>query len=196
MSTASPPVTKPPVQGSFRIQHYSKKCFKYDNSDQQIHLSSTCDELYHLTTTKSLVHSATGKCVKPRSNSDNTPVTLTSNCDDDTKFELTSFGSLRQIKTGSCIHPLNGALYPGEGQLVVIYRGCDETRLKFSFGNVFAQYTISRCKGLRSSYPLHMSIDSVNSRSSLIVCNWNGGGSSSQEEGKFKSFRLLLLLVQ
>ena len=133
--TSAPPTTKPPVQNQFKIQHYSKKCFKYESSDQRIHLSSSCDDLYYFSSTKSLVHSATGKCLKPISNSDNTPFTLTSTCDDNTRFDQTPFGSLKQIKTGSCIHPLNGALHPAEGQLVVIYRGCDETRLKFSLGN-------------------------------------------------------------
>ena len=136
-ATTVPPTTattKPPLHGQFRIQHFSKMCFKYDSADQRIHLSSSCDDLYHISTTKSLVHSASGKCVKPVSNSDNSLIALTSNCDDNTRFEQTTFGSLRQIKTGSCIHPLNGATYPREGQHVVIYKGCDETRLKFSFG--------------------------------------------------------------
>ena len=87
-----------------------------------------------MSSTKSLVHSATGKCIEPIGNRDNSEITLTSNCGDNTRFELTSFGSLKQIKTGSCIHPLNGAVNPKEGQLVVLYRGCDEMRLKFSFG--------------------------------------------------------------
>ncbi|XP_065064665.1 uncharacterized protein LOC135690903, partial [Rhopilema esculentum] len=129
----SGPTTKPPIQGSFRIQHHSKKCFNYDSANQRIQLSSVCDDLYYLSTTKSLVHYATGKCVRPLSNGDNSYIALSANCDDNTKFELTSFGSLRQIKTGSCVHPLNGALYPKEGQPVVIYRGCDVDRLKFSF---------------------------------------------------------------
>ena len=132
--TTSPPTVKPPVQIEFMIQHYSKKCFKYEISDQRIHLSSTCDELYHMSTAKSLIHSASGQCVRPVANYDDSQLTLSSNCDEDTRFERTSFGSLRQIKTGSCIHPKNGALHPAEGQHVVIYRGCDETRLKFTFG--------------------------------------------------------------
>ena len=132
--TTPAPTSRPPMQNEFSIQHYSKKCFRYESSDQRIHLSSNCDELYHMSTTNSLVHSASGQCVKPVSNYDNSPLTLTSNCDENTRFERTLFGSLRQIKTGSCIHPLNGALHPAEGQRVVIYRGCDETRLIFTFG--------------------------------------------------------------
>ena len=89
-----------------------------------------------MSNTKSLVHSASGKCLKPISNADNSLFLLSSTCDDNTRFERTSFGSLRQIKTGSCIHPLDGATYPREGQHVVIYRGCDETRLKFTFGKI------------------------------------------------------------
>ena len=143
-ATPAPPTTKPSIQGSFRIQHYSKKCFNFDSANQRIQLSSVCDDLYYLSSTKSLVHFSTGKCVRPSSNSDNSYIVLSANCDDNTKFELTSFGSLRQIKTGSCVHPLNGALYPKEGQPVVIYRGCDVDRLKFSFGNDFNSYCSSR----------------------------------------------------
>jgi len=147
--TTMPPVTSPPVQGEFRIQHYSKKCFKYDGTDQRIHLSSSCDELYYMSNTKSLVHSTSGKCLKPISNADNSLFMLTSTCDDNTRFERTSFGSLRQIKTGSCIHPLNGATYPKEGQHVVIHRGCDETRLKFTFvAAPVRTFTIKHYSGL------------------------------------------------
>ena len=128
--------TSPPVQGKFRIQHYGKKCFEFDSDDQRIHLSSSCDDLYYMSKSNSLVHSASGKCLKPISNAYGSLFTLTSNCDADTRFERTSFGSLRQIRTGSCIHPRNGALYPREGQHVVIYDGCNEDRFKFMFGKM------------------------------------------------------------
>ena len=124
-----------PAEGKFLIQHYSKMCFKFDIGDQRIHLSSSCDDQYYISKTKSLVHFASGKCLRPVVNADDSLFMLTSKCDNNTRFEQTSFGSLRQIKTGYCIHPLHGRLYPQEGKHIVIHRGCDQYRLKFTFGN-------------------------------------------------------------
>ncbi len=88
------------------------------------------------------MHSSTGKCVAPTGSGDNSLIILKNTCDDNARFEPTPFGSLRHVQTRSCVHPLNGALYPREGANVVIYRGCDSDRLKFTLepGDVYSYY--------------------------------------------------------
>ena len=126
------PPTGPPFPPTFKLQHYGKKCFKFNTTANAILLTSTCDELYYFTSKNLLKHGSTGKCVCPSYYEDNARLNLKTRCDDGCRFEMTPFGSLRSILTGKCAQPLYGALQPAEGVMVVMYRACDQLKSKFT----------------------------------------------------------------
>eukprot|EP00794_Sanderia_malayensis_P018635 gene18635-20517_t len=155
-TTTGPTTQPPPAQGQFRIRHFNQKCFNRESaSSNKIQLKSTCDDLFHMNVNKQLVHSASGKCVAPQSSGDNSLLVLQTSCTDNSKFESTATGALKHVSTGRCVHPLNGALDPKEGQFVVIYTGCDSDRLKFALEPVIPKvrtFSIRHYGGLCLSY--------------------------------------------
>eukprot|EP00794_Sanderia_malayensis_P010637 gene10637-11765_t len=56
---------------------------------------------------------------------------LTSACDE--AFTQTSGSSIQHIGTGKCFHPNGGSSRPPVDTNIVIYSGCDQSRLKFTF---------------------------------------------------------------
>ncbi len=49
------------------------------------------------------------------------------------RFENTLKDSLRQLSSGSCLHPNGGSPTPANGTKVVFWQGCNEDRLRFTF---------------------------------------------------------------
>ncbi|KXJ11173.1 Disintegrin and metalloproteinase domain-containing protein 15 [Exaiptasia diaphana] len=57
---------------------------------------------------------------------------ISSSCkDEDSKFVRTSKHSLKHVKSGKCVHPSGG--WPGNGRELVLWGGCDITRLEINF---------------------------------------------------------------
>ncbi|KAJ3117874.1 hypothetical protein HK098_006084 [Nowakowskiella sp. JEL0407] len=84
----------------------------------------------------SIKHVASGRCINPVDGSanpaNNAVAVLTDNCGANSKFTLTSGGSLRH-SSGKCFHPLGGSANPPDNTEIVFYDVCDEARLQFTF---------------------------------------------------------------
>ncbi|XP_065068714.1 uncharacterized protein LOC135694014 [Rhopilema esculentum] len=114
------------------IRHFGGLCWVYTSGENLIKLRDllACDRFeyvnnYHLR------HVETGKCVIFSSSY----LRLTDDCESpETVHKLNQFSLLQNGPT-DCIHPLNGALYPANGNLLTLEsNGCtDEDRLRFFF---------------------------------------------------------------
>ena len=123
----------PPIR-TFVIKHYSGLCVTFRSADNRLRLSQQCNEKFTLTSSKSLMHVATGKCAIPEGFSDNSRIKLTSDCSNTgTQFEQTSGLSTKHLQTGKCVHPLWGSMNPADDTDIVIYSGCGSNRLQFKF---------------------------------------------------------------
>ena len=119
---------------TFIIKHSGGLCVSLHQSSGRFQLTAVCNENFLLTSNKNLKHMATGKCVFPESLGNEARIKLTSDCSNEwTQFEQTSAFSLKNVKSGSCIHPLGGSANPGSGVEIILHSGCDETRLEFKF---------------------------------------------------------------
>ena len=113
------------------IRHFGGLCWVYNSGENLIKLMNpfACDRFeyvnnYHLR------HVETGKCVIFSSSY----MRLTDDCESpETIYKLNQF-SLLQHGSTSCIHPAGGALYPPNGNFLLLKRnGCfNEDRLRFS----------------------------------------------------------------
>ena len=114
------------------IRHFGGLCLVYNSGENLIRLMNpfACDRFeyvnnYHLR------HVETGKCVIFSSSY----MRLTDDCESQETIYILNQFSLLQQGASNCIHPLNGALHPPNGNLLHLYsNGCaDEDRLRFFF---------------------------------------------------------------
>ena len=114
------------------IRHFGGLCWVYNSGENLIKLRDlfACDRFeyvnnYHLR------HVETGKCVIFSSSY----MRLTDDCESQETIYILNQFSLLQQGANNCIHPLNGALHPPNGNLLHLYNnGCaDEDRLRFFF---------------------------------------------------------------
>lgn len=78
----------------------------------------------------------TGYCVHPAGGTAGvgTPLVLWPACSDSgLPVQVTSQGSIQNIKTGLCVHPMGGSSMPAEGTSAIYWSGCDADYLKFKF---------------------------------------------------------------
>ena len=123
--------------GEFLIRHYSGKCVSI-RLEYQLHLTTACNTPFTLTEDKALKHVESGKCVTPNTNEDDAVLRLRNTCAyQNARYEHTLYTSIKHIMTGKCFHPYLGSPTPSEGTPVVIYSGCNETRLHFNFEGEF-----------------------------------------------------------
>lgn len=89
-------------------------------------------------------HVESGMCLHPRGGSstpgNGTELVFWPSCGANTgtagayiRFENTLKDSLRQLSSGSCLHPNGGSATPANGTKVVFWQGCNEDRLRFTF---------------------------------------------------------------
>ncbi len=115
----------------FLIQHWGGLCMTVKPKTNRLFLSEACDR-FELKSSKALRHLKSGKCVVPESTRDNSFFRLQSDCTA-SHFAQTAKHSLKHLETGKCFHPRGGKSLPVAGTPVVIYSGCDQTRLEFTF---------------------------------------------------------------
>jgi len=115
----------------FLIQHWGGLCMTVKPKTNRLFLSEACDR-FELKSSKALRHLKSGKCVVPESTRDNSFFRLQSDCTA-SHFAQTAKHSLKHLETGKCFHPRGGKSLPVAGTPVVIYYGCDQTRLEFTF---------------------------------------------------------------
>ena len=124
------PGPPPPTSVFFLILHFDGKCVSI-NSKGRLYLTATCTTMFHLTIGKSLKHVESGKCVVPEGYNNGARISLQTKCSDaNARYKQTRMYSIQHIPSGKCWHPHER---PQEGTEVVLWSGCDQTRLKFRF---------------------------------------------------------------
>ena len=114
------------------IKHYSGKCIdvKYSNT---LYLTSKCTKRFYLTKNNKLMDVDQKRCFTHKTGGDDSLIKSTACNQQGTGYERTSYGSIKQISSGRCIHPFGGLRYPREGQNLVLYKGCRGRKVIFTF---------------------------------------------------------------
>ncbi|KXJ06666.1 Disintegrin and metalloproteinase domain-containing protein 23, partial [Exaiptasia diaphana] len=112
-------------------------CKLQENNEIIFRSHDKCDQKYQefrLDANGVLWHECSQRRVCPESEtpSNSDRLVISSTCkDDNSKFVRTPGNSLKHVKSGKCIHPRGGR--PGDGRKLVLYDGCDVTRLEIWF---------------------------------------------------------------
>jgi len=131
------------VGETYNIKHSGGRCVSI-NSDNELYFSSKCDTKFKMTSDGKIIDE-NGSCYVGQTASYGSPIVKSACSVSGVAFTKTKSGSLKQISTGRCIHPDNGSPTPSEGTKLVLWGGCDEDRLKFTFVKVLS------CRDLQTS---------------------------------------------
>ncbi len=115
-----------PVEALIKFVFYQKTsslCFAVDKNDR-LYLSKHCSTNFAFTRSGSLVHVDSGRCVAPKCGSYGCHLYVRHKCDSYTRFKIFSNGLMKNIATGTCLHPSGGQERPNDGTPMVVH-GCD-----------------------------------------------------------------------
>ena len=106
-------------------------CWKV-NDDDSLTYSKDCSTKFLYTTKNRIIDAETEKCVAMAGTGNGYRIIMTDSCDNDRSVFVPAGDSFRNPSTDKCIHPKTGRS-PAEGETLVIYSGCDESRLSHKF---------------------------------------------------------------
>jgi len=117
--------------GYYNIKHSGGRCVSI-NSNNELYFASKCDTKFKMTSDGKIIDE-NGSCYVGQTASYGSPIVKSACSVPGVAFTKTKLGSLKQTSTGRCMHPDNGSPTPNEGTKLVLWGGCDEDRLKFTF---------------------------------------------------------------
>eukprot|EP00794_Sanderia_malayensis_P018638 gene18638-20519_t len=125
--------------GKFIIRHYNGLCVSPRLTDNVLHLTKSCTDLFTYTHVGALKHIKSNACMQTASPERGSVFLSSAACAErHWSFEQTQQFSVRHLSSGNCLHPSGGNISPWPNTVVILHPWCDDDRLQFKFVYAFS----------------------------------------------------------